>query len=64
MTFEQVQPVLPTRDVEAPFQEYAGQGVFHEHTALRDTAWATREFAYYDPDMNGLSFYHDLGVDT
>ena len=47
-------------DVEALFDEYAGQGVFHERTALRDTAWGTREFAFYDLDMNGLTFYRDL----
>lgn len=51
-------------DVEGLFREYAGQGVFHEQTALRDTAWGTREFAFYDLDMNGLTFYRDLGVDT
>lgn len=47
-------------DVEALFEEYAEQGVFHEHTELRRTDWGTREFAFYDPDMNGLTFYRDL----
>ena len=47
-------------DVAALFLEYEGQGVFHERTAVRDTDWGTREFAFYDPDGNGLTFYQDL----
>ncbi len=50
-------------DVEALFEEYRRQGVFHERTALRRTAWGTREFAFYDLDMNGLTFYRDLAAD-
>jgi uncharacterized glyoxalase superfamily protein PhnB len=42
------------------FDEYRDKGVFHERTALRDTPWGTREFAFYDPDQNGLTFYCDL----
>ena len=44
-------------DVDALFREYADKGVFHERTALRDTEWGTREFAFYDLDSNGLTFY-------
>jgi uncharacterized glyoxalase superfamily protein PhnB len=51
-------------DVDALFEEYADKGVFHERTALRDTPWGTREFAFYDCDGNGLTFYRDLGVGT
>lgn len=47
-------------EVEALFEEYRDQGVFHERTALRRTPWGTREFAFYDLDMNGLTFYRDL----
>ena len=47
-------------DVDALFEEYRTQDVFHDRTALRDTAWGTREFAFYDPDSNGLTFYRDL----
>ena len=43
-----VNPVLPCRDV------------FHERTVLRETSWGTREFAFFDPDQNGLTFYCDL----
>jgi uncharacterized glyoxalase superfamily protein PhnB len=44
-------------DVDALFAEYQDKGVFHERTALEDTEWGTREFAFYDPDKNGLFFY-------
>jgi catechol 2,3-dioxygenase-like lactoylglutathione lyase family enzyme len=47
-------------DIEDLYDEYADRDVFHEQTALRDTAWGTREFAFYDLDMNGLAFYRDL----
>ncbi len=47
-------------DIDALFEEYRTQGVFHAGTALRDTPWGTREFAFYDPDQNGLTFYADI----
>lgn len=50
---------LHVEQVDALFEEYAQQDVFHEQTALRDTAWGTREFAFYDLDQNGLTFYRD-----
>ena len=46
-------------DVDALFAEYQGQQVFHDKTTLRDTAWGTREFAFYDMDGNGLTFYRN-----
>jgi len=46
--------------IEALFEEYQTQSVFHERTALRDTPWGTKEFAFYDLDHNGLTFYRDL----
>ncbi|MCG8406318.1 MAG: VOC family protein [Phycisphaerales bacterium] len=54
-------PMLRLRieDVDRLFDEYKDKGVFHEHTQLRDTPWGTREFAFFDPDMNGLTFYRD-----
>ncbi len=42
------------------FDEYRQAGVFHERTALRETPWGTREFAFFDPEMNGLTFYCDV----
>lgn len=47
-------------DVDALFEEYEAKGVFHAHTALQDTPWGTREFAFYDRDGNGLFFYRSL----
>lgn len=48
------------KDIDTLFAEYSTQDVFHDRTALRETAWGTREFAFYDPDNNGLTFYADL----
>jgi uncharacterized glyoxalase superfamily protein PhnB len=47
-------------DVDALYEEYRDKGVFHARTALRDTDWGTREFAFFDPYQNGLTFYRDL----
>ena len=47
-------------EVQELFDEYKDKGVFHDRTALRDTPWGTREFAFYDLDRNGLTFYRDL----
>jgi len=47
-------------DVDALFAEYQDKEVFHEQTALQNTPWGTREFAFYDGDGNGLFFYRDL----
>jgi catechol 2,3-dioxygenase-like lactoylglutathione lyase family enzyme len=47
-------------DVDGLYKEYAGQGVYHGGTALRDTSWGTREFAFYDLNGNALFFYRDL----
>jgi catechol 2,3-dioxygenase-like lactoylglutathione lyase family enzyme len=47
-------------DVDALHNEFKGKEVFHENTALRNTPWGTREFAFYDIDKNGLTFYRNL----
>ena len=47
-------------DPDALFEEYRDKGVFHDRTQLRDTPWGTREFAFFDPDGNGLTFYRGL----
>jgi catechol 2,3-dioxygenase-like lactoylglutathione lyase family enzyme len=47
-------------DVDALFDEYKNKNVFHAATALRDTPWGTREFAFFDPDQNGLTFFRNL----
>jgi len=46
-------------DIDSLFEEYQKQNVFHQNTSLRETAWGTKEFAFYDPDKNGLTFYCD-----
>ena len=46
-------------DPDALFGEYKDKGVFHERTRLGDTLWGTREFAFFDLDGNGLTFYRD-----
>lgn len=46
-------------NVDALFEEYCHKEVFHSQTALRDTTWGTREFAFYDLDGNGLIFYRN-----
>ena len=46
-------------DVQALFDEYKDKNVFHSRTALRKTDWGTEEFAFYDPDQNGLTFYRN-----
>lgn len=44
-------------DPDALYDEYRHKDVFHGGTALRDTEWGAREFAFYDLDGNGLTFY-------
>ena len=47
-------------DPDALFVEYREQGVFHERTELGDKPWGTREFAFFDLNGHGLTFYRDL----
>jgi uncharacterized glyoxalase superfamily protein PhnB len=47
-------------DPDALFDELKDKGVFHEKTQLRDTSWGTREFSFWDPDGNALTFQRDL----
>ena len=49
-------------DIEQLYDEYKGVGVFHGATSLRSTDWGMREFAFYDPDKNGLTFYAESTV--
>jgi uncharacterized glyoxalase superfamily protein PhnB len=43
-------------DPDALFEEYRDKGVFDEWTKVADTDWGTREFAFSDPNRNGLTF--------
>ena len=47
-------------DPDALFTEYQQRGVECSAGGIRDTPWATREFALYDMDRNSLTFYRDL----
>jgi catechol 2,3-dioxygenase-like lactoylglutathione lyase family enzyme len=47
-------------DPDALFAEYQDKQVLREGTRVSDTAWGTREFAFYDLDGNALTFYKDL----
>lgn len=47
-------------DIDALYAEYQPSGLFHNNTQLRTTPWGTKEFAFYDIDGNGLTFYKDL----
>jgi catechol 2,3-dioxygenase-like lactoylglutathione lyase family enzyme len=47
-------------DPDALFDEYQQRGVECSASGIRDTPWATREFALYDMDRNALTFYRHL----
>jgi catechol 2,3-dioxygenase-like lactoylglutathione lyase family enzyme len=51
---------IVTEHIESLYEEYSIMDVFHEQTALRETPWGTKEFAFYDPYKNGLTFYVNL----
>lgn len=51
---------IVTQNIEELYSEYSEKDVFHAHTLLRETAWGTKEFAFYDPFKNGLTFYRDV----
>ena len=51
---------IVAQNIDGLYAEYAEKDVFHAHTLLRETAWGTREFAFYDPFKNGLTFYRDI----
>jgi len=46
-------------DPDALFAEFSATGAVPAGKEVQETAWGTREFAFYDPDGNGLSFYSD-----
>ncbi|MEP2239341.1 MAG: hypothetical protein ABJI22_13330 [Maribacter sp.] len=51
---------IVSQNIESLYNEFYRVDVFHAHTLLRETAWGTREFAFYDPFKNGLTFYRDV----
>lgn len=56
------QPMLRivTENIELLYKELKQKNVFHENTKLRETVWGTREFAFFDNNQNGLTFYQNL----
>jgi hypothetical protein len=48
---------IVAQHIEELYDEYARQDIFYPHTLLRETAWGTKEFVFYDPFKNGLTFY-------
>ncbi len=44
-------------DVDSLFADFAAAGGLSPSSAVRDTAWGTREFHLHDPAANGLQFY-------
>lgn len=55
---------IVTQNIQELFNEYAEKDVFHGHTLLQETAWGTKEFAFYDPFKNGLTFYRAAQSDA
>jgi len=49
-------------NIEQLFEEYSQKNVFHSKTNLQETSWGTKEFAFFDPDNNGLTFYCDHSI--
>jgi catechol 2,3-dioxygenase-like lactoylglutathione lyase family enzyme len=47
-------------DVDLLYSELGDREVLTAGSTVRDTPWMTREFAFYDPDGNGLTFYRDV----
>jgi catechol 2,3-dioxygenase-like lactoylglutathione lyase family enzyme len=47
-------------NVDQLFDEFNASNLNFDRTAIRDTAWGTREFHVRDPDGNGLQFYRNL----
>ncbi|MGB5436020.1 MAG: VOC family protein [Maribacter sp.] len=50
---------IVTENIGTLYEEYFEKDVFQAHTLLKETAWGTREFGFFDPDQNGLTFYRD-----
>jgi catechol 2,3-dioxygenase-like lactoylglutathione lyase family enzyme len=44
-------------DPDALFREFSALHALPAGKTVRDTDWGTREFGFFDPDGNGLTFY-------
>lgn len=47
-------------DPDALYAEFRTSGALHAAATLRNTPWHTREFAVWDPNAHGLTFYRPL----
>jgi catechol 2,3-dioxygenase-like lactoylglutathione lyase family enzyme len=47
-------------DPDRLFAELLARGAVDTSRRPKNRPWGTREFALYDPDRNGLTFYRDL----
>jgi len=50
---------LAVDDPDALFEEFRDKNVFHAGTEVADKEWGTREFAFWDLNRNGLTFFRD-----
>ncbi len=51
---------IPVDDPDKLFAEFRAMGVLDDDVEVRETPWDTREFAFRDPDGNGLVFFKIL----
>ena len=51
---------IVTQYVDSLYEELKDKEVFHPETAVVNTDWQTREFAFYDLYKNGLTFYQNI----
>ena len=47
-------------DPDSLYEEYRQRGIECSNQGIHNAPWGTREFALYDVDRNGLTFYRNL----
>jgi len=50
----QVENIIPL------FEEFKTRGILSDKDELKETPWGTKEFAFFDPNNTGLTFYEDI----
>tara|TARA_R110002012_G_scaffold64308_2_gene169043 strand:+ start:12522 stop:12899 length:378 start_codon:yes stop_codon:yes gene_type:complete len=51
---------IVTQNIESLYIEFEAKQVFQGQIQINQTDWGTKEFAIYDLDKNGLTFYSNL----
>lgn len=51
---------IVTQNIESLYIEFEANKVFKGQIQITETDWGTKEFAIYDLDKNGLTFYSNL----